>query len=201
MRLLLVFVLSMITMPLPTQHANPSIARLNHTDLIRGQMSALWQATEDSSGLEAIIRQAIAVGAITVEQGQSQAIRDMFAREGLVIQGEIHPPPGEYRDDYSTLSCDGSDERSLWLFYHWFAHILLDQHADESGYSLGKSIEEHGRLFERVYDYDRPPTRRFPSYRYEQQAAILTDYALLSRCGDPEGWRQQYERTLQDVLG
>lgn len=149
----------------------------------------------------AIIRGAVESGAITVEQGESETIRTMYEREGLVIDGAIHPPPGEERDDYSTLGCGEAERHGKWLFFHWFAHIWQDQRKDMTNYQLGTAVEEHERFGERVYDYDRPPAQPFLSYRFEQQAAIMADYAVMQSCGDPDGWLPDYEGVMRGVLG
>ena len=156
---------------------------------------------ENSRDPEDIIRQAVEAGAIGAELGRSRAIREMYAREGLVIRLNIYPPPGAYRDDYGRLRCRGQDMRALWLFFHWFAHMRLDQRRSETAYDLGKAVAEHAQYADRVYDYDKPPTQPFFSYRYEQQAAILSDFALLRRCGDANDWLPQYERTVKQFLG
>ena len=156
---------------------------------------------ENASDPDDIIRQAVEAGIIGAELGRSQAIQDMFAREGLVIRLNIHPPPGEYRDDYGRLRCREQNIRALWLFFHWFAHIRQDQRRSETGYSLGKAVAEHEQYADRVYDYDKPPTEPFFSYRLEQQAAILSDFALLRRCGDANGWLPQYQSVVKPFLG
>lgn len=171
----------------------------NSTDHIdRGRTDPMPDA---DANLSQAIRSAVGTGAISAEQGQSEAIRAMFAREGLVVGGQIHPPPGEHVQDYSALGCGEADRRNRWMFLHWFAHIWQDQNRDMTGYRLGEAVAEHDQLGDRVYDYERPPTRPLLSYRYEQQAAIMADYGLLQSCGDPNGWLPAYQAVVKDALG
>ena len=195
---IVIFWMGLLVPAIPS-HATPLGS--GRGDFAEGGRGSLLQTVQSSDDLGKIIRRAVETGAIEAEQGRSQAIRDMFAREGLVIDGGIHAPPGEHRDDYSSLTCNESDRRGLWLFYHWLAHIWQEQNKSETAYELGKAVAEHEKYGDSVYDYDRPPTRPFLDYRYEQQAAILTDYVILKRCGDPDGLLPQYESVVNQVLG
>lgn len=193
-------VLSTVAMLVLIPLGAASFSKAGAADFTPDDHHPLHRVAENDATIAETIRLAVEAGAITVSQAKSVAIREMFSREGFVIRGEIHPPPGKYRDDYSKLKCDGNDRRHLWLFFHWFGHIWQSKHQEKTAYSLGKAVMEHEQLGDRVYRYERPPTRPLLSYRYEQQAAIMADYGLIRRCGDPNGWLPQYERTVKKGL-
>jgi hypothetical protein len=84
-----------------------------------------------------------------------------------------------YEEDFSK-----ADINSQWIFVHEVTHAWQWQHGRYPVWEgLGLAMRHGAKHYDKSYPYDLNGGKNFDDYNLEQQASIMADYWIVSRCG------------------
>lgn len=120
------------------------------------------------------------------------------AREQAVANANhISFPRGAYSADFSAEP----DAKKQSVFIHEMTHVWQHQNrVVRTPIAAIKETLKHKFNYQKCYLHRLDPTKDLVQYGFEQQAAIVQDYFLLTRHAMPESFKARRTETPADLL-